>query len=106
MPLEFTMWHRKDGADRNDLAFAALQVCRVLRGRDDVHSSRLFWQGWNDLAIVTEGEPTMRNGDGTPEPAMAKATRELSDLADIAESYFMGEANRGQDAYKAADSAG
>lgn len=100
------MWHRKDGADRNDLAFAALQVCRVLRGRDDVHSSRLFWQGWNDLAIVTEGEPTMRNSDGTPEPAMAKAARELSDLADIAESYFMAEANLGHDAYKAADSAG
>ncbi len=105
MPMNFTTYHRKDAADRNDLAFAALQVCRVLRGRDDVESSRLFWQGWNDIAIVTEGEPSMRDTQDDPDPAMAKATRELFDLADPTQNLWLGEAKRAYGAYEAAESA-
>lgn len=105
MPMQITMWHRKDVADRNDLAFAALQVCRVLRGQDDVENSRLFWQGWNDIAIVTEGEPSMRSQESGPEPAMAKATRELADLADPVQQFWLGEAKRAFSAYEAAESA-
>lgn len=105
MTIQITMWHRKDAADRNDLAFAALQVCRVLRGHDDVESSRLFWQGWNDLAIITEGAPSIIGNSGNPDPPMAKATRELADLADPVQQYQMAEAKQGQEAHQAADSA-
>lgn len=105
MPMNFTTYHRKDATDRNDLAFAALQVCRVLRGRDDVESSRLFWQGWNDIAIVTEGEPSMRGDRDEPNPAMAKATRDLFDLADPIQDFWLAEAKRSQGAYDAAESA-
>lgn len=103
MALQIDYWHRKDNADRNDLAFAALQVCRVWRGRDDVTSSRLFWQGWNDLTIVTEGEPTFRNFN--PQADMAKATIALADLADPTAHHFMAEAKLGHEAFERAQGA-
>jgi len=101
MPMQITHWHRKDGADRNDLAFAGLQVCRVWRGRDGISSSRLFWDDWNNLAIVTEGEPGAFSPGIGPDPDMAKAMIALSDLADRTAEYRMAEAKLGHDAYKA-----
>ena len=59
MPIGIQVWQRKDGADRNELALAALQVCRVMRGYDDVSSSKLFWGGWNTIALIAEGDDTM-----------------------------------------------
>ncbi|MEZ4503056.1 MAG: hypothetical protein R3C39_10560 [Dehalococcoidia bacterium] len=101
MPMQITHWHRKDAADRNDLAFAGLQVCRVWRGRDGVQSSRLFWDDWNSLVILTEASPEAFNIGPTPDPEMAKATIALSDLADRTATYTMAEAKLGHDAYKA-----
>ena len=101
MALGITLWRRKDGADRNELALAALQVCRVWRSRDDISSSRLFWRGWNDIAIVTEGDDTMFDFRGT-DPDMAKASSGLADLADVVDWYQLGEARQAQQAYEAA----
>jgi len=101
MAMGIQVWQRKDGADRNDLALAAIQVCRVLRGHDDISSSKLFWQGWNTIAIVSEGENTMWDFKG-PDADMAKATAGLADLADIVTGYQLGEARMGQENYEAA----
>ena len=96
------MYRRRPDADRNELALAALQLCRTLRGRDDVTSSRMFWDDWNDIAIITEGAPTMWNNDGTPDPDIMKAVSGVQDLADRTGQWRLAEARAGQEAYEAA----
>jgi hypothetical protein len=103
MPVGITTYRRRPDADRNELALAALQLCRTLRGHDDITSSRLFWDGWNDITIITEGAPTMWNQDGTPNVNMMKATSGLADLADVTSQSRLAEAKAGQDAYDAAE---
>lgn len=102
MAVGISNYRRRPGVDRNEMALAALQLCRTLRGRDDIQSSRLFWDGWNDITIITEGGPTMWNQDGTPEPAMMTALSGLADLADLTGDSRLAEAKAGQDAYEAA----
>ncbi len=103
MPIGIQVWQRKDGADRNELALAALQVCRVMRGYDDVSSSKLFWGGWNTIALIAEGDDTMFDFRGNDaDMAMAMATAGLADLADMVQGYQLGEAKAGQESYERA----
>lgn len=102
MPVGITTYRRRPGADRNELALAALQLCRTLRGHDDVTSSRLFWDGWNDITVITEGAPTMWNTDGSPDPDIMKATAGLADLADLTSQSRLAEAKMGQESYEVA----
>ena len=62
MPLHVSKLERLDGADRNDLALAALEACRAARTTPGVTSSRFYWVNPNEIAILTDAEPGHRLG--------------------------------------------
>jgi len=94
-------YERRDIADRNELALAALQLCRTLRAQDSVKSAKFYWEDWDRLAVVTERDTW--NMDGNPIPEAAKASSGLANLAQRVEFRLLAEAAIGQQAYERAD---
>ena len=83
MPLHVTKYERFQGADRNDLALAALEVCRAAREADGVTSSRFYWIDPNEIAILIDAEPGAWGPGSAAQPSSrgASAMFALADLA-------------------------
>ena len=106
MPLHVSKFERLEGADRNDLALAALEACRAARATPGVTSSRFSWVNPNEIAILTDAEPgAWGPGSGNaPDPRNAKAIFALSDLArqTVTESWV--DARAGAETYNISQS--
>jgi hypothetical protein len=106
MPLHVSKFERLEGADRNDLALAALEACRAARATPGVTNSRFYWVNPNEIAILTDAEPgAWGPGSGNaPDPRNAKAIFALSDLArqTVTESWV--DARAGAETYNASQS--
>ena len=106
MPLHVSKFERLGGADRNDLALAALEACRAARATPGVTTSRFYWVNPNEIAILTDAEPgAWGPGSGnTPDARNAKAIFALSDLArqTVTESWV--DARAGAETFNASQS--
>ncbi len=104
MPLHIGKWERRDSADRDAFARAALTSCRATKAQDGIRSSRFYWANADTVAIVTDAEPGAFGPGSARQPSSdeAKALFELSDLAHPVSFESLGEAKAGEDAYRAA----
>ena len=57
MPLHVTKHERFSGADRTELALAALEFCRAVNEVEGVDHSRFYWIDPNEIAILVEDQP-------------------------------------------------
>ena len=57
MPLHITKWERRDGADRDAFANAALTMSRFARSNEGVRNSRFYWADIDTIAILVDAEP-------------------------------------------------
>ena len=106
MPLHVSKFERLDGADRNDLAQAALEACRAARATAGVTNSRFYWVNPNEIAILTDAEPGAwgpGSGNG-PDPRNAKAIFVLSDLARQTVNETWVDARAGAETYNVSQS--
>jgi hypothetical protein len=80
MDVGYTRWERRDGADRNALAMAALEYCRAMREENGVSDARFYWSGVDTLSVLAHVESVdILNRLTTPR--LAKASFALADLA-------------------------
>lgn len=103
MPLHYTRYERRDGVDRDAMGKAALQACRVARGQDGVQDARFYWADWDTVAVLVHAAPGkwgVGSGQG-PIPEVAKAGRQLQDLARLTSHEVWAEAGMGEQAYRA-----
>lgn len=56
MPLHVNKYERYRSTDRNDLAMAALEVCRTARESDGVNSALFYWVDPNEIAILIDAD--------------------------------------------------
>ena len=103
MPLFISKWERRDGADRDALGRAALNVCRWARAQESVRDARFYWANADTVAFVTGVEPGGRWGIGSGLPPTADGSRvqfALSDLARLGSSEEWQDANVGEQAFR------
>ena len=60
MPIQFSVYERRDNGDRDEMAKAALEICRISRKTQGITSARYYWTG-DSIAFITEGESTAIN---------------------------------------------
>jgi len=106
MPLFLSKHERRDNADRDAMARAALDLCRVTRARDGVRSARFYWVNTDTIGLIVDAEAgSFGQGSAqTGSPAEAKAMFAFSDLARGTSSETWGEAGAGEQLYRAATS--
>lgn len=104
MPLHVTKYERFQGADRNDLALAALEVCRAAREADEVTSSRFYWIDPNEIAILIDAEPGAWGPGSAAQPSSrgASAMFALADLARNTVNETWMDARAGEETYNLA----
>ncbi|MEZ4501732.1 MAG: hypothetical protein R3C39_03835 [Dehalococcoidia bacterium] len=98
--LVMQTFERRDHADRNEMALAALQLCRVQRARSNVSSAKFYWPSWDSIAVLVECSSFEM--DEQPNPDLAKAGSGLANLARMTDFKIMAEAGVGQEAYEVA----
>lgn len=56
--MDYGLWHveRRDTADRDEFAQAALSFCRAVRGLEGVSDCRFFWKPFDVIVVLAEGE--------------------------------------------------
>jgi len=52
MAIGIQRWERRDGADRQEFALAALSYCRAMRDQDGVTDAKFYWTGVDQLAVL------------------------------------------------------
>lgn len=80
MAVNLTKFERRDGASREAVGTAALELCRRQRQVAGVTASRFFWTSADDIAVLTEAE-SAHAFDDAPKPELAAALFDLADLA-------------------------
>lgn len=79
MGVDVAYWDRRDGADRNDMAVAAYELCRAQKIMDGVEDSRFYWTSPDSIVIQAR---TSKNVDwAQPDPKVAESFFRLADLA-------------------------
>jgi hypothetical protein len=82
MPIQLTIYERRDNGDREAMGNAALEACRIARKREGITSARFYWTGTETVVFLFEGEAAALNAPFTAAPA--DATRLAFTLADNA----------------------
>ncbi len=57
MPIQLTIYERRDNGTREAMGKTALELCRIYRKREGITSARYYWTG-DGVAFLTEGEAT------------------------------------------------
>ncbi len=78
--MQYGVWRveRRDGADRDEFAKAALNFCRAVRGLQGVEECRYYWKPFDVIVILAEGASA--NAWNTDSVALAKASFDLFDV--------------------------
>jgi hypothetical protein len=61
MPIQLVIWERRDNGNREIMANSALELCRIIRKREGITSSRFYWSGSEAVVFLTEGEAVALN---------------------------------------------
>lgn len=80
MTLQVSYWERRDGADRNAFAQAALELCRATRAAPGVEDSRFYWTDPDTVVIQT----TAKSAEVFGSPPNGKVAASFFGLADLA----------------------
>ena len=51
--LHISKWERQENASRDKLGTAALNLCKVAKSTDGVHSAKFYWPNPNMVAWVS-----------------------------------------------------
>lgn len=97
MAALLSRWSVRDPKDVRDWGLAAVQYCRVQRGRDGVESSRYWLSTATEIAILTQfeaGVPPTPGGDTTDG---AKAIADLMALSQNTSNEVWSDARAGAD---------
>jgi hypothetical protein len=97
MPIQLIVLERRDSVDRDVLGNATLAMCRSVRSREGIRSSRFYWYGPDTVVIFTEGEAAALNAP--IDEAYARARFELADLAKMTMNWRLVEPKTGVEAY-------
>lgn len=103
MAIGIQRWERRDNADRNEFALAALAYCKAIRAQSGVQDARFYWTGIDSLAVLSnlsEAEAWSRPLTG----GAAKATFALADLGHQTGTELWLDAAAGQAAWQSAQS--
>ncbi len=100
--MQYGIWHveRRDSADRDQLARAALALCKAVRGLDGVAGCRYYWKPSDTVVIVAEGESAA--AWRAPSADVARASFDLYDLGREVGYEEWIDARSGQDVYTSA----
>ena len=99
MTLAVHKWERRDGADREAFARAALALCRAARTQPHNRSTRFYWTNQDTIAIIRDFDGNNRP-NGLPPAEIAKALYALSDLARQVSSEEWVDAGFGEEHYQ------
>jgi len=100
MAAALTRWERRDGADRQEMAMAAIALCRASRA-SGAKASRFFWTTSDSIVTLTEADsPAFFERE--PDADTAKAVFALSDLARSGSQERWIDPRDGQSAYRTA----
>jgi len=104
MPIQLQVFERRDSADRRELGNTALAVCRAIRAREGISSSRFYWNWTDTIVVVTEGETAALDSSfGTDWPEEhARAGFALADIARLVMSWRLFEPRAGEEMYRRA----
>lgn len=56
MPIQLSVWERRDNGDRETMGNIALELCRITRRLKGITSSRFYWYGSESIVFLNEGE--------------------------------------------------
>lgn len=100
MAIQISRFERRDSADRDAMARAALDVCRAGRASEGARSARFFWTNTDSVAFTFDAESAEVFDRPTPE--LVRAWFALTDLARETGFERWGDAGDGERAYRAA----
>ena len=64
MPIQLTIYERRDNGSREAMGNSALGLCRTARKREGITSARYYWTG-DSIAFLYEGEADALNNPYT-----------------------------------------
>jgi hypothetical protein len=71
MPISISIYERRDNGDREVMGNSAVELCRIVRGRDGIRSAKFYWSGTERIVFITDGEAEALNNPYTAAPADA-----------------------------------
>ena len=101
--LHISKWERQENASRDKLGTAALNLCKVAKSTDGVHSAKFYWPNPNMVAFVVEAETGSWGIGAEPTGEAMKAFFDLGDAASCVMDETWVDASIGQ---KRSDRAG
>ena len=101
MAIQIGHWERRDGADREKLAMAALDLCRANRAVDGMRSVRFYWTGPDNIVLQSDAE-SFEVFDRPFGADSARAAFALSDLARATGSERWTDPRAGENVYRTA----
>lgn len=104
MAMLVTYWERRDNADRDAFAKAALNLCRANRINPRIRGSRFYWFGIDTLIVQTDAE-SLDVFNGLPPPEVSAAAFALSDHAHQVRMERWQDAGAGDQSYRNAQAA-
>jgi len=103
MPIQMGAWERRDNADRRAMGNTALELCRILRKRDGITSSRFYWYGTETIVVLTEGEAAALDTPSQGAPAdYARVGFALADMARNILNWRLADPRTGEETYRQA----
>ena len=65
MAIQLMIWQRRDSGNREIIQNTALELCRIVRKREGITSSRFYWtSGTDELVFWSEGETAALDSPG------------------------------------------
>jgi len=68
MPIQLSIWERRDNGEREAMGNIALAVCRAIRKTKGITSSRYYWSGYEQIVFLTQGEAAALSNAGADNP--------------------------------------
>ncbi|MBI4764328.1 MAG: hypothetical protein HY787_06965 [Deltaproteobacteria bacterium] len=56
MPIQLSIWERRDSGRRETMGNIALELCRLCRKSEGITSTRFYWSGSDEIVFLFEGE--------------------------------------------------
>ena len=103
MPIQLSVYERRDSGDRETMGNTALELCRMTRKLKGITSSRFYWVGSESIVILTEGETAALNAPASAYPAgSARLAFTLADNARMTLSMRLAEPRDAVQSYRRA----
>ena len=56
MPIQLSVWERRDNGRRETMGNIALELCRLRRKSEGITSARFYWSGSEEIVFWVEGD--------------------------------------------------